>query len=368
MSGKIICDLIPNETNNRNSEGAFLKLKNGNLLFAYTRYRNGGCQDEADADIYGIISEDDGEKFSEPFLIFSCEDVGADNIMSVSFMRMENGDVGMFYLQKDNVKHTCIPYLALSRDEGKTWYTHVKCIEEDGYYVLNNDRVIRLDNGRLLMPVAKHEYQNGCYLPGIIYIYGSDDDGASWENLSGEIKMNLPPCRRKDFFSLRNCMEPGIVQLENGVVWLYIRTELGRQYETFSDDFGCTWDIVQPSQFTAPDSPLCVKKLKSGKLIAVWNPIPIYNGKSMLVDGVWTGARSSLVFSVLDKEGNFTNIHHEIEKDERSGFCYCAIYETDIGDILLGYCAGSVEDNGCLNRLRIRKICKNEIENLFETK
>lgn len=365
MIGKKICDLSPNSSNKRNSEGAFLKLKDGKLLFAYTHYGADGHFDHSTADIYGIISEDDGESFGNPFLIFSCKDVGADNIMSVSLMRMKNEDIGMFYLQKhiDGMKMTCIPYLALSADDGKTWYKHIRCIDEDGYFVLNNDRVITLKNGRILMPVAKHIKKGDDFLPGSIYIYSSDDNGATWQRLSNEIAINPTGNRRKNFNDVRNCMEPGLVQLENGTVWCYIRTALGRQYETFSDDFGVTWDIPTPSPFTAPSSPMCVKKLKNGKLFAVWNPVPLCNGKSEFLDGAWTGGiRAPLAFAVLDKNGSYEENLREIETDPKCGFCYCAIYETESGDILLGYCAGDMAGGNCLNKLRIRKIYRKDIE------
>lgn len=116
-----------------------------------------------------------------------------------------------------------------------------------------------------------------------------------------------------------------------------------------------------PGEFNNRNSEGAFIKLKNGNLFAVWNPIPVYNGKSTMVDGVWTGARTPLVFSVLDKKAEFKNKYKQIENSEEAGFCYCAIYETEKGDILLGYCAGSVKDKGCLNRLRIRKIYKNEI-------
>lgn len=361
MFGKIVCDLTPSKVNNRNSEGSFIKLKNGNLLFAYTRYGSGGCDDQCVADIYGIISEDEDESFGKPFLIFSCKDLNADNVMSVSLIRMKNGDIGLFYLQKHNKFHNCIPYLTTSSDEGKTWNEHRRCIDEDGYFVLNNDRVITLNNGRILMPVAKHSFEGDVFLPGSIYMYASDDNGITWNRLSEEIKINPFNNFRKNFNALHNSMEPGIIQLENGTVWCYIRTELGRQYETFSEDFGVTWSVPHPSPFTSSDSPMCVKKLKNGKLFAVWNPIPIHNGKATVINGVWTGARTPLVCALLNKEANFENNCKIIESDKESGFCYCAIYETEKGDILLGYCAGGLEDKQCLNRLRIRKIYRNEI-------
>lgn len=352
---------MPNESDNRNSEGTFIRLKNHDILFVYTRYRGNGKDDHCEADLYGLLSSDNGESFGEPFLMFSREDVGADNIMSFSLMRMKNGNIGLFYLQKQNEIHTCIPYFTASEDEGKTWGEHIRCIKEDGYYVLNNDRVIILSNRRILMPIAQHTYANVFYGPGKVFMCASDDEGKSWYKISDDIKNDGTECKRNNFNAVCNFMEPGIVQLENGTIWCYIRTDLGRQYESFSEDFGVTWSKALPSPFTAPDSPMCVKRLKNDNLFAVWNPIPVYNGKTTLVDSVWTGARTPLVFAVLDKDGNFANEYRKIETDENSGFCYCAIYELEDGDILLGYCAGSVDDNGCLNRLRIRKMYKHEI-------
>ena len=58
MFGKHILDLAPSQTNNRNSEGSFITLKNGNILFVYTRYRGAGHGDECTADLYGMISAD----------------------------------------------------------------------------------------------------------------------------------------------------------------------------------------------------------------------------------------------------------------------------------------------------------------------
>ena len=70
-TGRIILDLPPTEDNNRNSEGAFIQLRDGKLLFAWSRYGAGGRSDWAAADIYGMISADEGESFSQPFPILT---------------------------------------------------------------------------------------------------------------------------------------------------------------------------------------------------------------------------------------------------------------------------------------------------------
>ena len=366
MFGKHILDLAPSQINNRNSEGSFIALKNGDILFVYTRYGGAGHYDHCTADLYGMISSDDGESFSDPFLVFSCKDVGADNIMSVSLMRMENGDIGLFYLQKHNAHIYCLPFIARSADEGKTWYSHTKCVKEDGYFVLNNDRVLRLASGRLLMPLAKHagkrREDGSTFLgKGTIYILASDDDGFTWAPLAEDISLPVSVWNDPTEGNLSCCssaMEPGLVQLENGLIWCYIRTTLGRQYEMLSSDNGVTWTTPNPSRFTSPSSPLCAKKLADHRLCVVWNPIPKYNGSRDTVDGVWTDNRKQLSFAIMDAQAKKFLMTEILEYDEGSGYCYTAIHETKEGNILLAYCAGGKGDRNCLSRLRIRKLYK----------
>jgi hypothetical protein len=313
-----------------------------------------------------MISADGGESFGEPFPVVSCEEVGADNIMSVSLLRMANGDIGLFYLQKHNAKVYCLPYLARSSDEGKTWHGHTKCVKDNGYYVLNNDRVIRLNSGRLLMALAKHPSSKNpdgkpFFGEGSVYVLASDDDGSTWKTLAEDIRLPVSVWNDPDagkLHSASSAMEPGLVQLENGLIWCYIRTTVGRQYEMLSEDNGMTWSIPSPSRFTSPSSPLCVKKLSDNRLLAVWNPIPKHNGSKNVVDGVWTDGRKQLNLAILDQEAKNFQFSKVLEYDEGSGFCYTAIHETDGGDILLAYCAGGKGDKNCLNRLRLRKICK----------
>ena len=55
-----ITNLFHGEGNPRNSEGAFVELKDGRILFAYTRYKGGSWADAATADIVGRTSSDGG--------------------------------------------------------------------------------------------------------------------------------------------------------------------------------------------------------------------------------------------------------------------------------------------------------------------
>jgi hypothetical protein len=356
-TGRIILDLPPTEDNNRNSEGAFIHLRDGKLLFAWSRYGADGRSDWAAADIYGMISADDGESFSQPFPILTHRQNDAENVMSVSFLRMNNGDIGMFYLVKRGTD--CLCMLTRSGDESKTWSTPILCTKPQGYFVVNNDRVIRLKSGRILIPAARHDLYFICdengnrkmqdIKPGTLEFYASDDDGFTWQVLAQGITLPASPG------ITTGVQEPGVVELADGRLWCYIRNDSGRQYQCFSADGGSTWSQPQPSQFTAPTSPLSMKRLRDGRLLALWNPIPNYNGRPTHVNGVWTGGRTPLVYALSCDEGQVFSPPIAIETDENSGFCYVAIHETSSG-ILLAYCAGGPGDGINLTRLRIRKL------------
>lgn len=363
MISKIVRDIPPTAANNRNSEGAFIDLKDGRILFAYSRYGNEGDSDGAAADIYGMVSANNGDTFEEPFLMFSHQDVQADNVMSVSFLPMTNGDIGLFCLHKYDADQ-CRLYLSRSADDVKTWSTPILCTPEEGYYVVNNDRIIRTATGRLLAPAAYHEAttridENGKkeltgIAPGVLIIYASDDDGDTWYRIAED--MTIPVSGG----CTSGAQEPGLLQLTDGRLWCYIRTNAGRQYETFSEDDGKTWSPLVPSWFTSPCSPLSTKRLRDGRILAVWNPIPVYNGRSERPGGVWTGARTPLVYAISTDEGKNWSEPIAIETDENSGYCYVAIHEAADGGVLLAYCAGGPIDGSTLNRLRIRKLFLND--------
>src|SRR4051812_19335141 len=66
---QIVFDLNPSKDNPRNSEGAFVSLKSGRILFLYTRF-HGGSADASPANIVSIFSDDAGRTWSnEPKVI-----------------------------------------------------------------------------------------------------------------------------------------------------------------------------------------------------------------------------------------------------------------------------------------------------------
>ena len=285
--------MLPRVKNNmRNGEGSFLRLKDGRILYAYTKYYGDGYDDHHQAYIAATYSSDEGETWSEPEVFFEkAED--EQTIMSVSLMRMENGDIGFFYGQKKIIDGYlfCRPVFRRSADEGKT-FSEPTFIIESGYSCLINDRVTRLKSGRIILTTCKNgehvkvsddNVYTG-FMLGYLEIYYSDDDGRTFQKAAFDLCSTYGPN------AVCGLQEPGILARGDGL-YLWMRTEYGCQYESLSthglDGFG----EARPSVFSSPRSPMQMKEY-DGVIYAVYNPIPRYNGR-VIAGG--TSGRTPLV-------------------------------------------------------------------------
>ena len=132
--------------NPRNGEGAIVSLGDDRLLLAWGRFM--GPHDHSPAEIYGRFSEDGGYTWGNPFLMQ--ENVGGCNVMSVSFLRLQSGDLLFGFLIKNRESEDCRFYVRRSSDEGQTWGARVLASPEEGYIVVCNDRLIQAATGRIV--------------------------------------------------------------------------------------------------------------------------------------------------------------------------------------------------------------------------
>ena len=154
--GAVVQELMPdNEAGNpRNSEGTFLETEKDGILFVYSRFRGSNPADHAYADLCLMRSADGGRTFGEGEIILTCEGEGGVNMMSPSLLQMENGEIGLFYLVRMTYTMTRI-FLRRSADGGRTWGERVLCSPQDDFFVVNNDRVVRLHTGRIIIQIGR---------------------------------------------------------------------------------------------------------------------------------------------------------------------------------------------------------------------
>ncbi|MBE6615536.1 MAG: exo-alpha-sialidase [Ruminococcaceae bacterium] len=351
-------ELKPGPGNPRNSEGSFLPISDGRIAFAYSRYHADSADDHADCDICAVYSYDNGETWdTENYVtLVKAEEYGEKNVMSVTLARMDNGDIGLYYL----LKHVGITSDYILRRYGGDFSNplgEVKCLPcgFPGYFVVNNDRVAHLADGTWVVPAAKHPssihlLEDGSQRydgRGTVHFFVSRDDGRTWQQ-------SWPMLQLTDSYSNSGLQEPGLIQLPGGTLYCYCRTDRMYQYETVSIDNGEHWFNPQPSRFTSPCSPMLIRQNPySGKYYAVWNPVPEYMMREK--SPVWTGGRNPLVMAESD-DGVYFSAPVVLEEDPTRGFCYPAMYFLDEKNLLISYCSGGTPEGGCLNKTTLRKI------------
>ena len=329
---EITLRLEPSEKNPRNSEGDFIQLKDGSILFVYTHF-TGGSGDNASAYLAARISNDRGKTWATEDLNILANEADM-NIMSVSLLRLDNDEIALFYLRK-NSETDCIPFMRTSTDEAKTWSEAKRCIDGEGYHVVNNDRLLQLPDGRLIFPTSQHHPETFGY--GRVMCYYSDDYGDSWTK-SQEV------ANPEDI----TLQEPGIIELKDGKIMLFCRTESGVQYFSFSDDKGLTWSTIEPGNIRSPLSPASIERIpSSGDLLLLWN-----NNYELGRDG---GKRTPFTMAISKDEGKSWEKIKTIESDPAGWYCYTAIEFVD-DHVLLGHCAGDTRTNNGLSTTQITRL------------
>lgn len=178
-------ELPPGPDNPRNSEGSFVSLRDGRILFAYSRFSGTSGGDNATADIAARYSSDMGRSWTTNDEII-VRNEGGMNVMSVSLLRLQSGEIALFYVRK-NSESDCRPVLRRSFDEGRTWSE-----PQPSQFIspLSPASVKRLPTGDLLAIWNDHAARPEMKTRGPAWARGartplaaaiSRDDGATWD-------------------------------------------------------------------------------------------------------------------------------------------------------------------------------------------
>lgn len=250
--------------NERNSEGAILRLKNRRLLLAWTEFYTGNGSDWGPSRISAMVSRDggrswDGKRVLQP-------NIGKMNVMEADLLRLRDGKV-LFIFGCKNSSADLVPMERTSTDDTKTFSPPkaIPVVPYPSYTGFNNDRLIQLRSGRVLFPVYfVRDIRVDHHL--LSRVYYSDDEGQTWKPSRTIIDVKE---------SKVGAQEPGVVELKDGRVMLWVRTSTGHPYQAYSNDQGETWTTPAPMSVASPVSPQSIKRIPStGDLLMVWNNSP----------------------------------------------------------------------------------------------
>lgn len=169
-----------------------------------------------------------------------------------------------------------------STDGGETWCDLRKLHEE---WTGATRDVLQTRDGRVVFTSMRMAHGPGRHT---VLTYGSDDDGVTWE------ASNVTDLGGNGHHD--GVTEGTFVELRDGRLLQYLRTNWGGFWRALSADGGRTWHPYGPSGIAASSAPGLLKRLASGRIALVWNrpgpddgdAVPLRGGH-----GVWSATPAS---------------------------------------------------------------------------
>jgi hypothetical protein len=238
------------------NRGAFVHLDDGGIL---TVKDNMSC-----------ISHDDGKTWKE-YPIF--DEPGQNNInisATVSLIKTRSGAIVFAFSNSgeranwnwdssilDSPGATLPTYTIRSLDGGKTWQDLQKLHDE---WTGANRDIIETKDGNIILSSMMMRHNPGRHT---VVTYTSKTNGFNW------IRSNVI-----DLGGIGNhggVTEATIAQLNDGRIWMLMRTNWGVFWEAYSGNEGLAWGNFNPTKIDAGSAPGILKRLQSGRLVLIWN-------------------------------------------------------------------------------------------------
>lgn len=267
--------------NPRNGEGAFIRLRNGHLLYAYSRYDGPGDLDPSS--VAFRTSADAGRTWGGERVVLSD---GRHTVGHPGLVRLADGRIGLSYMviKARNDAKTCF---RTSRDEGATWSAAVAISDGlYGYITAPHDSLRLYAKGRL---VQVCHGRDGRRLRTLIYT--SDDGGTAWVRRT-KAGLIAPG---------KGLWEGSIARLPRaGHLLLYGRTDNDWFWESRSADNGTTWSKPVRSALRNPQAPAKLYNVPGSKAIVLLQN-PYVSG-----EGKWPNGERWILASMVTTDGGRT--------------------------------------------------------------
>ena len=198
-----------------------------------------------------------------------------------------------------------------SKDQGKKW-SEKKILPKEILGPIKN-KPIQVENGRIISG-SSVEFQNGEIWHAHMEI--SDDFGETWRKI---------PVNQDSKYKV---IQPTIVQLQNGDLKAFFRSDQDVVLESLSEDNGKSWSDFTQSELSNPNSGIDAVGLKNGGFLMVYNPMA--SGED------WWDGRSKLNLAYSQNGKHWKDVL-KLENEEEGEFSYPAIIQSKNGEIHITY-------------------------------
>lgn len=158
-----------------------------------------------------------------------------------------------------------------SRDGGRTW-SDVQTLHSEWTGATRG--MIQTKSGRIVFTTMKSLSNPGRHA---VLTYASDDDGRTWQasNL-----IDFGGCGHHD-----GMMEASLIELRDGRLLKYIRTNWDCLWQAESTDLGTHWHPYGPVPFPAGSNPPMLTRLSNGSIILAYNDLDPVGGEAVREGG-----------------------------------------------------------------------------------
>ena len=260
--------------------GSVISLEDGRLMWVW----GAGSPQPPQPPLCANYSEDGGRTWGDPVDLQLESGEPLCGSFTTNLFRLPSDAIGLaFRTTGEKVA------FHFSRDEGASWSDPVLVHGPGERVFMAGDRCITLRDGRLIVPVysglgftpidenpkiidrfgTQFSQAERCGL-SFAYVYYSDDEGRTWNRSRNEAFVALDKGVRGNF----SMGEPAVVELNDGRLFMLGRNNLGRYFQSFSEDRGETWIEPTPTELALYPSPCNLKRIPTtGDLLVIWNQI-----------------------------------------------------------------------------------------------
>lgn len=239
----------------------------------------------------------------------------------------------------DSPGATLPTYAMRSLDNGKTWQDIQKLHSEWTGMIRD---MIETRDGDIVFTTMKLAHNPGRHT---VLTYTSKNEGKTW------LSSNIIDLGGRGHHS--GVMESTLTQLNDGRLWMLLRTNYGNFWQTFSSDNGLTWKEIGPTNIDASSSPGLLTRLQSGRLVLVWNRLfpsnrneyPLENWDDDLAEipSNWQREELSIMFSDDDGKSWSTPAVIAKEFNNKNWLAYPHLFEAAPGVLWINTLFGNVK-------------------------
>lgn len=312
-------------------EPVIRKTKNGTLICL--SLSGGEGEPENDNVVFITKSHDNGRTWSKPEKLFShngrgcwCTELFCDGLRDFAIVHTYNATT--WYTELQTFRSFC-------DEAGENWSEPVSM---RGITNCSVRQGITLSNGEILFPLYWQETLSGF---GFFFKQGENRHTPEYISAAG----GFNPASEKgqvyhapkyifvsgvaissdhgETFNRYGCIdsdvslwEPNAVEVENGHILLYCRSNKGYLYMSESFDYGRSWSPVSLSDIPNPDTKMTVLK-ENGWILMINNFVSSGGRKNLCIYKSTDGKRFEKVVNVEEKDEVFFYPHAFADKSER---------------------------------------------------